>query len=156
MSEKINRWKPITMNIFTTDHPLTDQACCFDSQKCPRRSFICQTFVTATFLFVPLSAILLWTLITENEDVPAPSWTDCLVGVIGFVMAFPCFFIVQSDERCCLLLFAGLAVNCVFWALIGVSSYRIFRRNGIKPSPAIPWASSDIACERRWQNTGSN
>lgn len=112
------------MNIFTTDHPI-------DSQPNERGlvPFFLQAFGAAILLFIMLFCIWYWAALTTNEDVPDPSWTDYIWAVIGFIMAVPASFLVPdgTDVTIKLAIFV-LGADSLFWAFVGVSSYRMFRR----------------------------
>lgn len=123
------------MNVFVTDHPLVAQPSCFDAKAHPVLSFLCRVQVVALVL-CPVFIGIVWFAMSaaDSPDVPAPSWTDSLFEVVGFVIGFPVFVVIQflgaptsdlPEPAGTILLYAGVVVDGFFWALVSVSSFRL-------------------------------
>jgi len=122
------------MNVFTTDHPFVSQSSFFDARKHPLFSFLKRTLVVALVL-CPLFVGIVWfaMLNWNGPDVPDPSWMDPLLNVVGFLIAFPVFFIVQANGSGELLqtifILFGVAVDGLFWAFLSAALYQVPWRN---------------------------
>ncbi len=103
-----------------------------------RQTWLRQSLVLSMILFVAWSVIWLWVVITTNEDVPDPSWTDYIEDVIAILMFFPAglfawFYSIWTDNSWpngvpMALMFFVLSMDSLFWGFVFVSLYRIIRR----------------------------
>lgn len=117
------RQAPDTMNRFTTDHPLVEQP-----KVNPLFSFVYRTVLVALIILAFTAPVCLFSMLTDNEDVSDTSaWTDYILAPIAFPGILPAGLLNPDFSRWTPVI-ATLVGDSLFWGLVFVSIYQIFRR----------------------------